>query len=224
VKKHEVIAVCGAKGKTGSAVTKFLVEQGLEVVEVDPKLNVNLKEVISKVNCVVDFTTPEAVLENINICIENGKDMVIGTTGWDLKILDLLNLKESQAIFVAPNFSIGANLMMIFSKMASNFFEHWHIVEAHHINKKDKPSGTAKFTSEMIAGEIKSEQISSIRLPGLVAHQSVIFSSNGEVLNITHHSMSRSSFGYGVKLAIEWCAKNSGIKVGLDSLIKELLF
>ena len=212
------IAVCGAAGKTGKAVADYL-ENNWEVLRVDPKLETFLEEVIEEVVCVVDFTTPEAVVENLKICLEHGKNMVIGTTGWDLNILNKIQLKPNQAIFVAPNFSIGANLMMYFSKVAARFFKDWHIVEAHHKAKKDKPSGTAKFTSKLIAGDVVNEKISSIRSDGLIAHQSVIFSHEGEVLEITHHSLSRSSFAYGVELAIKWCLENSGVEIGLHKLL-----
>ncbi len=173
----------------------------------------------------VDFTTPTAVVENAKyVLVEEKKNMVIGTTGFDYNLVISMLDKENQSLFIAPNFSVGANLMIIFSRMASKFFKKAHIVERHNSQKKDKPSGTAKFTAEILKENgVEIDSISSMRMDVFNAWQDVIFGENDEILTISHNALNRIVYGFGVKLAIDWCLKNKGVHIGLDSLIEELL-
>src|SRR5215211_2200403 len=163
---------------------------------------------------VVDFTTPDAALENALACVRAGVHAVVGTTGWDPSPLR----SESGAnVFVAPNFAIGAVLMMRFAAEASKYMAKAEIIELHHDRKLDAPSGTAARTAELMEGEAP---IHSVRLPGLVAHQEVILGDVGQTLTIRHDSTDRTSFMPGVQLAIR---KVGGLTespvIGLEHLL-----
>ena len=165
----------------------------------------------------VDFTTPEAASANVRAALEQGVSCVVGTTGWDSQPLHELAAANGLRLFVAPNFSIGAVLMMRFAREAATFFPRAEIIELHNEAKKDAPSGTARLTAELIGGEIV---IHSVRLPGLVAHQEVIFGGEGQLLTIRHDTTARESFAEGVLLALDKLdTLPPGLTVGLDTLL-----
>ena len=165
----------------------------------------------------VDFTTPEAAPANVRAALEQGVSCVVGTTGWDPAELGALAEEKGLRLFVAPNFSIGAVLMMRFAREAAAHFPRAEIVELHNEAKKDAPSGTAKATAEAIGG---GTAIHSVRLPGLVAHQEVIFGGEGQLLTIRHDTTGRESFADGVLLALEKLAElPPGLTLGLETLI-----
>jgi 4-hydroxy-tetrahydrodipicolinate reductase len=165
----------------------------------------------------VDFTSPEAAPANVRAALEQGVSCVVGTTGWDAQALHGLAEEKGLRLFVAPNFSIGAVLMMRFAEQAAQFFPRAEIVELHGEAKRDAPSGTAALTAQRIGGD---PTIHSVRLPGLVAHQEVIFGGEGQVLTIRHDTTARESFGEGVLLALERLGSlPAGLTVGLDALL-----
>jgi 4-hydroxy-tetrahydrodipicolinate reductase len=194
----------------------------------DPSLGVALSEVLEGADVVVDFTTPEAAPQNVRACLSAGVHAVVGTTGFDLGALR----SESQRavaengrarVFVAPNFAIGAVLMMELSRRVAAHMPECEIVELHHEGKLDAPSGTARRTAELIreAGGNVHEPIHSVRLPGLVAHQEVIFGGEGQTLSIRHDSTDRRSFMPGVLLAVRRVADlPEPFTVGLERLLE----
>jgi 4-hydroxy-tetrahydrodipicolinate reductase len=188
----------------------------------DPALGVELADVLAEADVVVDFTTPETALANAKACLEAGVHAVVGTTGFDLDALRAAAEASSANCFVAPNFAIGAVLLMQVSRAIAPHMPECEIVELHHDRKLDAPSGTAKRTAELIeaAGGNVHEPIHSVRLPGLVAHQEVIFGGEGQTLSIRHDSIDRRSFMPGVLLAVR---KVGGLPdrftVGLEKLL-----
>jgi 4-hydroxy-tetrahydrodipicolinate reductase len=165
----------------------------------------------------VDFTTPEAAPANVRAALEQDVSCVVGTTGWDPVELGRLAEEKGLRLFVAPNFSTGAVLMMRFAREAAVHFPRAEIVELHNERKLDAPSGTAKATAELIGG---STQVHSVRLPGLVAHQEVIFGGEGQLLTIRHDTTGRESFADGVLLALEKLPElPPGLTVGLETLL-----
>jgi 4-hydroxy-tetrahydrodipicolinate reductase len=165
----------------------------------------------------VDFTTPDAAPTNVRACLEQGVSCVVGTTGWEPGELGALAAEQGLRLFVAPNFSVGAVLMMRFARDAAAHFPRAEIVELHNEAKRDAPSGTAKATAELIGGD---PTIHSVRLPGLVAHQEVIFGGEGQLLTIRHDTTGRESFADGVLLALERLPDlPPGLTVGLDVLL-----
>jgi 4-hydroxy-tetrahydrodipicolinate reductase len=198
---------------------------GMEVVaRADPALDVQLAEVLDGADAMVEFSTPDSVLENAAAAVEAGVHAVVGATGFDL---DRLRARIEEApgeakCFVAPNFAIGAVLMMQFARQAAEHMPECEIVELHHDRKLDAPSGTAKRTAELIreAGGNVHEPIHSIRLPGLVAHQEVVFGGEGQTLSIRHDSIDRHSFMPGVVLAVRAVADMpERFVVGLENLL-----
>jgi 4-hydroxy-tetrahydrodipicolinate reductase len=171
------------------------------VGQADPQLEASLQDVLGDADVVVDFTTPDVCLSNARLCLEAGVHCVMGTTGADFSELEGVG---DANLFVAPNFAIGAVLMMEASKLAAKHMPECEIVELHHDRKLDAPSGTAARTADLIreAGGNVHEPIHSVRLPGLVAHQEVIFGGEGQTLTIRHDSINRESFMPGVLLAI----------------------
>jgi 4-hydroxy-tetrahydrodipicolinate reductase len=170
----------------------------------DPALGAELDDVLGDADVIVDFTTPDTALANATACLEAGVHAVVGTTGFDLEALRAAAASSSANCFVAPNFAIGAVLLMEVSQTIARHMPECEIVELHHDRKLDAPSGTAKRTAELIdaAGGNVHEPIHSVRLPGLVAHQEVIFGGEGQTLSIRHDSIDRSSFMPGVLLAV----------------------
>jgi len=180
------------------------------------------------VDVVVDFTRPEAVLGNILTCLRHGTPVVVGTTGLDADAREIARLHAvatETPVFVAPNFALGAVLMMQFAREAARHFAACEVVELHHDRKLDAPSGTAARTGELIqavwreGGNERVVPIHSVRLPGLVAHQEVIFGGVGQTLTIRHDSLSRESFMPGVLLAIRSVKSLQGLIVGLENLL-----
>ena len=167
----------------------------------DPHLDAALQDVLGDADVVVDFTQPDTALYNARLCLEAGVHCVMGTTGADFSVLEGVG---SANLFVAPNFAIGAVMMMQVAQEIARHMPEAEIVELHHDQKKDAPSGTAKRTADLIreAGGNVHEPIHSVRLPGLVAHQEVIFGGLGETLTVRHDSISRESFMPGVLLAV----------------------
>ncbi len=210
------VAVAGAAGRMGATVCDAVL--GAEDMELtgraDPALGTTLTEVLSDAEVVVDFTRPGTALANARACLAAGVHVVIGTTGFDVE--ELRGVGGANA-FVAPNFAIGAVLMMRFAAEAARHLPKAEIVELHHDRKLDKPSGTAARTAALMGGEVP---IHSVRLPGLVAHQEVILGGTGETLTIRHDSLDRASFMPGVLLAVR---KVGGLTespvVGLEHLL-----
>jgi 4-hydroxy-tetrahydrodipicolinate reductase len=180
----------------------------------DPALGVSVDEVLGDADVLVDFTTPDTAVENALKAIAAGVHVVIGTTGFDI---DSLRGQDGANVFIAPNFAIGAVLMMRFAAEASRHMAKAEIIELHHDRKIDAPSGTAKRTAELMDGEVP---IHSVRLPGLVAHQEVILGDVGQTLTIRHDSTDRTSFMPGVLLAIRQVGQiDSSPLVGLEHLL-----
>ncbi len=215
------VAVSGAAGRMGQAVVAAV--EGADdmalVGKADPLLEQSLQDVLGDADVVVDFTTPDTCLDNARMCLEAGVHCVMGTTGADFSQLEGVG---SANLFVAPNFAIGAVLMMEASKLAAKHMPECEIVELHHDRKLDAPSGTAARTAELIraAGGNVHEPIHSVRLPGLVAHQEVVFGGLGQTLTIRHDSIARESFMPGVLLAVRKVGSlDRSPVVGLENLL-----
>jgi len=201
------VRVClnGRTGKVGRVLGPALEREGHELVELDGA------------EAVVDFTTPEAALPNVLAAIERGVPAVVGTTGWDVDAADAPAREAGVAVFHAPNFAVGAVLMMRFAREAGRYLPQAEIVELHADTKRDAPSGTAKATAELIGGEVP---IHSVRLRGLVAHQEVLFGGEGQVLTVRHDTTSREAFVPGVLLALARLPElPPGVTVGLEALL-----
>jgi 4-hydroxy-tetrahydrodipicolinate reductase len=201
------VAVAGAAGRMGEAVCEAVeaAEDTVLAGRADPALGVGLAEVLGDAEVVVDFTVPDTALANVRACLEAGVHAVVGTTGFDLSAARAAAEASSSAnCFVAPNFAIGAVLLMEVAQTIAPHMPECEIVELHHDRKLDAPSGTAKRTQELIdaAGGNVHQPIHSVRLPGLVAHQEVIFGGEGQTLAIRHDSIDRHSFMPGVLLAV----------------------
>jgi 4-hydroxy-tetrahydrodipicolinate reductase len=260
------VLVSGAGGKMGGEVVKAVAEaEGMEVVAaVDPGVAGclirrgdgehieclgNLASAIasSKPDVMVDFTHPTAVEGNLRVALAAGVDCVVGTTGIsEEKLAELAELApEGTALFFAPNFAVGAVLMMQFAEQAARYMPHVEITELHHDRKADAPSGTAIRTARMIAAArsevpatpgrdtelpgmqgargaiVDGVHVHSVRLPGLTAHQEVLFGGQGQTLTIRHDSNDRTSFMPGVVLACRNVGAHSGLIVGLEKLMGE---
>ena len=203
------VALFGAEGKVGSVLAPALREAGHEVVDAR-------EAGIDGCDVAVDFTLADAVRVNVERCLEAGVPVVIGTTGFDVDAVAASAREAGVPCFYAPNFSVGAALMMRFAEEAARSFPRAEIVELHHETKKDAPSGTAKPTAARMGTD---PTIHSIRLPGLVAHQEVVFGGPGETLTIRHDTISREAFVPGVLLALEKVrGLPPGLTVGLDAL------
>ena len=164
----------------------------------------------------VDFTAPEAVEDNVRTALERGIPAVVGTTGWETEPLGEQAKQRGVALFYAPNFAIGAVLMMRLAEEAARYLPRAEIVELHAETKKDAPSGTAKATAQRLGGA----EIHSVRLPGLVAHQEVLFGGDGQLLTIRHDAYSHEAYVPGVLLALERLSSlPPGLTVGLEALL-----
>ncbi len=215
------VAVSGAAGRMGSTVCEAV--QGAEDMELtgraDPVLGTSLQDVLGAADVVVDFSTPDVALANALACLRAGVHAVVGTTGFDPA--PLAGVRGAN-VLIAPNFAIGAVLMMRFAAEAARHMPRAEIVELHHDQKLDAPSGTAKLTAQLMAQASGGEPppIHSVRLPGLVAHQEVIFGDLGQTLTIRHDSISRESFMPGVLLAIRRVGElERSPTIGLESLL-----
>ena len=223
------VAVSGAAGRMGSTVCEAVeAADDLELAgRADPSLGVALSEVLGGTDVVVDFTTPEAATGNVRQCLAADVHAVVGTTGFEL---DAVRSDAEAAardgrrarVFVAANFAIGAVLMMLMARQAAAHMPECEIVELHHEGKLDAPSGTAKRTADLVraAGGNVHDPIHSLRLPGLVAHQEVIFGGEGQTLSIRHDSTDRRSFMPGVLLAVRKVGDlPDPLTVGLETLL-----
>lgn len=239
------VGVFGARGRMGSEVCRAVeADADLELVAaVD--LDDDRQELVSAgAEVAVDFTTPDSVKDNIRFCLDNGIHAIVGTTG--LTEADRTEIggwasSGKGNVFIAPNFAIGAVLMMDFAARAAAHFETAEIVERHHERKLDAPSGTALRTAELMnegrtepwktpaeetetltgsrGGEVSGIRIHSLRVPGSVAHQEVVLGTAGETLTIRHDSLDRASFMPGVMLAVKKVASLDGLTVGLENLL-----
>lgn len=188
----------------------------------DPALGVELAEVLGEAEVVVEFSTPDTALDNARACLAAGVHVVVGTTGFDLDALREAAEGPGANCFVAPNFAIGAVLLMEAAQTIARHMPECEIVELHHDRKLDAPSGTAQRTAELIraAGGNVHEPIHSVRLPGLVAHQEVLFGGEGQTLSLRHDSIDRASFMPGVLLAVRKVAElPDRFTVGLEKLL-----
>jgi 4-hydroxy-tetrahydrodipicolinate reductase len=215
------VAVSGAAGRMGKTVCHAV--EGAEdmslVGRADPVLDVHLQDVLGDADVVVDFSQPHAALDNARMCLEAGVHCVMGTTGQDFSVLEGVG---DANLFVAPNFAIGAVLMMEAAKLIAPHMPECEIIELHHDQKIDAPSGTAARTADLVreAGGNVHEPIHSVRLPGLVAHQEVLFGGEGQTLSIRHDSISRESFMPGVLLAVRKVGTlEKSPTIGLENLL-----
>jgi 4-hydroxy-tetrahydrodipicolinate reductase len=219
------VAVAGAAGRMGQeACSAVAGAADLELVgRADPVLHSTLEEILPDADVVVDFTQPDTALENALACLQAGVHVVIGTTGFDPAPLQAAcSAGPGANVLIAPNFAIGAVLMMHFSQEAARHMAKAEIVELHHDGKLDAPSGTAARTAELIAaaGDGEEPPIHSVRLPGLVANQEVIFGDVGQTLTIRHDTVGREAFMPGVLLAVRRVgALPERFVVGLESLL-----
>lgn len=260
------IIVCGACGKMGGEIVKAIdKEKDMDLVAAVDVVNTgcDIGEILlgkkngvlissyllaeitrTSAEVMVDFTQPQTVMENIRCALKNKVPSVIGTTGIlaeNLKEIEKLCIENNTSCLVAPNFALGAVLLMKFAKEAAKYFSHVEIIEMHHNKKLDAPSGTSIKTAEMIkegrgemeedridemekiknvrGGNFEGVRIHSVRLPGLVAHQEVIFGGVGQILTIRHDSISRESFIPGIFLAIRKIKEVKGLIYGLENLI-----
>ncbi len=199
------ICLNGHDGKVGTAITPALSAAGHELVPLE------------RAEAMVDFTAPEAAVPHVLAALAAGVPCVVGTTGWDTAAVEEPARSAGLPVFYAPNFAIGAVLMMRFAAEAGRHLPHAEIVELHADTKKDAPSGTASATAALLPGD---PPIHSVRLPGLVAHQEVLFGGLGQVLTIRHDTTSRDAFAPGVLLALEKLPTlPPGLTVGLDALL-----
>ena len=193
----------------------------------DPALDAPLSDLLDAADVVVDFTTPEAAPANVRACLDAGTHAVVGTTGFDLDDLraaaeDARRDGGTANVLVAPNFAIGAVLMMRFAAEAARHMPECEIIELHHDRKLDAPSGTAKRTADLVreAGGNVHEPIHSVRLPGLVAHQEVLLGGQAQTLSIRHDSLDRTSFMPGVLLAARRVGElEQPFTVGLEAIL-----
>ncbi|MDR0782852.1 MAG: 4-hydroxy-tetrahydrodipicolinate reductase [Propionibacteriaceae bacterium] len=240
------VAVFGAKGRMGGEACRAIeAECDLEVVaQIDLG---DRRELALGADMAIDFTHPDAVVDNVAWCITNGLPVVVGTSGFTPERLDmlreLLGANPATGVLVVPNFSIGAVLMMHFSAGAAPYFESVEIIETHHTMKADAPSGTAAITARLVAAsreaagvgdmvdsttheapgargtEIAGVRVHSLRLPGLIAQQEVRLTSSGETLAIVNDARSRACYAPGIVAALRWIGDRKGLTVGLDTVL-----
>ena len=245
------VAVCGANGKMGKELVNAINNDSqAELVAKIDIVNGEFSSIedasnATDIDVLVDFTQPNAIYQNALFCLNNNINIVIGTTGLtdeQIENLKQLSNENQVACFIAPNFSTGAVLMMKFAQMAAKYFDNAEIIELHHNQKKDAPSGTAVKTAQLMASENKSfvsgncqevETISgargaesysnihihSIRMPGFMASQEVLFGSDGQTLSIRHDSTNRSCYMPGVLMAIKYAFENKNFTYGLDNIL-----
>jgi 4-hydroxy-tetrahydrodipicolinate reductase len=198
------VVLFGRGGRVGSVLGPALEAAGHDLVE------------LRDAEAMVDFTAPEAVEGNVRSGLEQGIPAVVGTSGWEPEALGKLAKERGVALFYAPNFAIGAVLMMRLAEEAAKYLPKAEVIELHSDQKKDAPSGTAKATAERLGGA----PIHSVRLPGLVAHQAVLFGGDGQLLTIRHDAYSREAYLPGVLLALERLSTlPPGLTVGLEALL-----
>lgn len=246
------VAVCGALGKMGQEVVQAVMD--CPETELVAKIDIASSEMyhsiddahrVEDIDVLVDFTQPKSIFENAKYCLNNGIKMVIGTTGLkdeEIEYLKKLSEEKNTGCLIAPNFSTGAVLMMMFAKQAAKYFDNAEIIELHHNQKKDAPSGTAIKTAQMMS-EVNADftknncpetetiegarggnsysniHIHSIRMPGYIASQEVIFGSSGQIMKVRHDSMDRKCYMQGVLLAVKHVAENNDFVYGLDNIM-----
>jgi 4-hydroxy-tetrahydrodipicolinate reductase len=204
------VALYGTSGKVGALLVPALREAGHEVVDARDARPAGC-------DAAIDFTRPDAVTANVEACLAEGVPVVIGTTGFETAAIDAAAREADVPCFYAPNFALGAVLMMRFAEEAAKVFPRAEIVELHAETKLDAPSGTAKATAARMGTD---PAIHSVRLPGLVAHQEVVFGGPGETLTIRHDTISREAFVPGVLRALDKVRDlPAGLTVGLDALL-----
>ena len=240
------IAIFGARGRMGTQISQAVNEQaGLELVA-----GIDLgddREAAQEADVAIDFTHPDAVMGNLDWCVDRGIHMVVGTTGFTPEKLEQVRTQLGSTpevgVLIAPNFSIGAVLMMHFSAIAAPYFESVEIIEAHHAGKADAPSGTAASTARLVSAAraaagsaampdatthaldgargtvVEGVHIHSLRLPGLIAQQEVRLTSVGETLTIVNDARARSCYAPGVLLGVQWVTGNPGLTVGLEPVL-----
>ena len=243
------VAVLGAKGRMGAETVAAIENTSDLTLSSALDLGDSLDQLIKTgTEVVIDFTHPDSVMKNLEFAINNGIHVVVGTTGFDDKKLselkNLLSKNPKVGALIAPNFGLGAVLMMQFSQKAAQYFESVEIIELHHANKVDAPSGTAIRTAELITDARKQSKkgampdasktiipgargakvgdvpIHSVRSHGYVAHQEVIFGDSGETLTIRHDSINRTGFMPGVLIGVRNVAKHPGLTVGLENYME----
>jgi 4-hydroxy-tetrahydrodipicolinate reductase len=213
------VAVAGAAGRMGTAVCAAVEEaDDLSLTgRADPAIGVDLASVLDGCDVVVDFTRPDAALDNARVALAAGRHVVIGTTGFDIEALRPVAEGAGANAFVAPNFAVGAVLMMRFAAEASRHMQAAEIIEYHHPAKLDAPSGTAARTASLMDGDVP---IHSVRLPGIVADQDVILGDVAQTLTIRHVTTDRTSFMPGVLMAVRAVAGlPDRLTVGLERLL-----
>ncbi|MGB5148443.1 MAG: 4-hydroxy-tetrahydrodipicolinate reductase [Mycobacterium sp.] len=240
------VAVLGAKGKVGATMVKAV--QDATDLELSAAVDAGDPLTLltdSGTEAVIDFTHPDVVMDNLEFLIDNGIHAVVGTTGFTdariTKVEQWLSVRPDVAVLIAPNFAIGAVLTMHFAKQAARHFESVEVIELHHPQKADAPSGTATRTAKLIAearkglppnpdatstgldgargADVDGIPVHSIRLAGLVAHQEVLFGTQGETLTIRHDSLDRTSFVPGVLLGVRKVAGRPGLTIGIEPLL-----
>ncbi len=246
------VAVCGALGKMGTEVCQTVLDS--PETELVAKIDIagegayhTIEEAhrVEDIDILIDFTQPKSIFENAQYCLNNGIKIVIGTTGLtdeQIEELKKLSQEKNTGCFIAPNFSTGAVLMMMFAKLASKYFDNAEIIELHHNQKKDAPSGTAIKTASLMAevndnfaknncAETETIQgargaasyanihIHSVRMPGYIASQEVLFGSSGQIMSIRHDSMDRKCYMQGVMLAVKHVAEKNDFVYGLDNIL-----
>jgi len=243
------VAVLGAKGRMGAETVAAIENASDLTLSSALDLGDSLDQLIKTgTEVIVDFTHPDSVMKNLEFAINNGIHVVVGTTGFDdkklSKLKNLLSKNPKVGALIAPNFGLGAVLMMQFSQKAAQYFESVEIIELHHANKVDAPSGTAIRTAELITDARKQSKkgampdasktiipgargakvgdvpIHSVRSHGYVAHQEVIFGDTGETLSIRHDSINRAGFMPGVLIGVRNVAKHPGLTVGLENYME----
>jgi 4-hydroxy-tetrahydrodipicolinate reductase len=243
------VAVLGAKGRMGAETVAAIESTSDLTLSSALDLGDSLDQLIKTgTEVVIDFTHPDSVMKNLEFAINNGIHVVVGTTGFDDKKLselkNLLSKNPKVGALIAPNFGLGAVLMVQFSQKAAQYFESVEIIELHHANKVDAPSGTAIRTAELITDARKQSKkgampdasktiipgargakvgdvpIHSVRSHGYVAHQEVIFGDAGETLSIRHDSINRTGFMPGVLIGVRNVAKHPGLTVGLENYME----
>jgi 4-hydroxy-tetrahydrodipicolinate reductase len=243
------VGVLGARGRMGLEVCQAVDDAAdLELVAVIDDGDDLSDAAEARAQVLVDFTTPDVVMDNLHWAVDQGMHMVVGTTGFTGQRLDQvrgwLDRRPGVGVLIAPNFGIGAVLMMQFAARAARFFESAEIIEQHHPRKLDAPSGTSAHTARLIAAaraeaglgpmpdatkeeapgargtDVEGVRVHSVRAAGLVAHQEVLFGTQGETLTIRHDSLDRSSFMPGVLLAVRHVVNRPGLTIGLDALLE----
>jgi 4-hydroxy-tetrahydrodipicolinate reductase len=242
------VGVLGARGRMGVEVCRAVdAAEDLELVAMIDQGDWLFNASDASAEVVVDFTTPEVVMDNLHWCIDQGINMVVGTSGFTeqrlSRVRSWLEHKPNVGVVIAPNFALGAVLMMEFAARAARFYESVEIIEQHHPDKVDAPSGTALRTAQVVAdaraaaqrapmpdatkdevagargARVEGVPVHSVRARGLVAHQEVLFGTTGETLTIRHDSYDRASFMPGVLLAVRSVLRRPGLTVGLGSLL-----